>query len=95
LLATLRDSLGIILEVRGDTIAGVSLTPAGEARLRALAAHLRPVFASIDQADRGIVPFLVAVVLTAFSPTIAAATLTIYWLWARRRRTAVAVHADP
>lgn len=88
LLSTLRDSLGIILETRGDTITAVSLTPEGEARLRALAESLQPLFTGLDEIGNRILPVLFAALLLAFSPTLAAAALTIYWLTARRRRVA-------
>ncbi len=88
LLTKLRDPLGIVLEVRGDTVTDASLTPAGAAELRALAACPQPLFIGLGQMGRAILPFLFAVLLLAFSPTIVATALTIYWLWARRRRVA-------
>lgn len=94
LLTELRDSLGVIVEARGDTVTSVALTPEGEARLRALAVQLRPQFAGLNQIGRGIVPFLFAVLLMAFSPTLAASALSIYWLLARRRRAAEPVLSD-
>jgi hypothetical protein len=94
LLTELRDSLGMIVEVHGDTVTSVGLTPEGEARLRALAVQLRPQFAGLNQIGRGIVPFLLAVLLIAFSPTLAASALSIYWLWARRRRAAAPMVSD-
>lgn len=94
LLTKLRDSLGIVLEVRGDTITDASLTPAGAAELRALAACLQPLFTGLGQIGRGILPFLFAVLLLAFSPTLVATVLTIYWLWARRRRVAAPMLPD-
>jgi hypothetical protein len=94
LLAELRDSLGIILEVRGDTITDASLTPEGEAELRALAACLQPLFIGMDQMYDAILPVLLAVLLLALSPTLIATALTIYWLWALRRRVAPPMPAD-
>jgi hypothetical protein len=94
LLTELRDSLGVIVEVRGDTVTSVAPTPEGEARLRALAVQLRPQFAGLNQIGRGVVPFLFAVLLMAFSPTLAASALAIYWLWTRRRPAAAPVLSD-
>ena len=90
-LAMLRDSLGIVLEVRGDTITDVSLTPEGASRARQLAAS---VDTAVAQFSRVLLPLLIVVLTIEFSPTLVAVLLTACWFWLRRGHAQTAVLPD-
>jgi len=76
--AYIRDSLGLGVVTRGDTINVVALTPKGDSLSRGISA----VFSGISQAMTMLVIFLALVYL----PIPAALTLmTVVWLWQRRR----------
>jgi len=75
----LRDSLGVVLQRRGDTIVAIDLTPRGDS----LAATLRG--ATIGFEWEGVsLPRIILAILLFFSPTLAASVLTLLWRRARR-----------
>ena len=87
-LATLRDSFGIVLNVSGDSLRSIELTPAGQQRANAIG----------ESVSRALGPFawkLWALVIFAyllfFSPTIVAGVLTLVWWRTRRQRARMLV----
>jgi hypothetical protein len=83
LLATLRDSLGIVLKVRGDTITGAALTPRGVRQWQPIAEEMHGMLA---QVGRTAMPSLIILLLLGLSPTLAVVGLTGYWFWQRGTR---------
>lgn len=77
----LRDSLGIELAFRGDTIASASLNARGDSVVRPA---LKSLEASFSQTIDGLWWQLIFAVPLSFSPVLLAATLTLTW-WLLRR----------
>lgn len=77
----LRDSLGIELAFRGDTIASASLNARGDSVVRPA---LQSLEASFSQTIDDLWWQLILAVLLSFSPLLIAATLTVTW-WLLRR----------
>jgi len=82
LLAKLRDSVGIVLSVHGDTITDMSLTPQGAARLRPVVATFQ---FGLERVAHDALPYLIVMLVLVVSPTLVAAGVTACWFWLRRR----------
>lgn len=83
-LDALRDSLGIVLQVHGDTITSAALTPQGVRRWQPITEEAHMLFV---QVAHEVMPYLIILLILAFSPTLAAAVLTGYWLRQRGARS--------